>query len=114
MLYNVTDFDTDCVATALLSEIFPSEVALHWKYVDKVRWHKQNSSKKVLLVDFRIINEFCSVVAAKENPLSGIATKSEPELLEAIIKAKKTANHYLTKAAFVCKGLPVRFSHSRT
>lgn len=45
MLYNVTDFDTDCITAAFLSQIIvPSKPTIHWKYIDKVKWHRGDIS----------------------------------------------------------------------
>lgn len=50
---------------------------------------------------------FFLVVAATENGNTRSGTKNEPEILQALSKARKAANQFLTQAACVARGLPV-------
>ncbi|XP_023026934.2 extra spindle pole bodies like 1, separase [Leptinotarsa decemlineata] len=91
MLWEVTDIDTDTLTSDFLSHWIPSEAPIHWKYVDKTKWKK--AEEKIKLVR--------NVTILEDGQLW------EPELLRALVLAKKGLRYNMTKAACVVRGLPV-------
>ncbi|XP_044265442.1 separin isoform X2 [Tribolium madens] len=88
MLWEVTDLDTDILATEFLSYWLPNK-KVHWKHLDKTKWKK---GEKV---------EQCD---------SPSYDSHEPELLKALSAAKKSPqlNFYTTRAGCVARGIPVK------
>lgn len=91
MLWDVTDKATDILSTDFMSYWIPSNASKHWKYVDKEKWKK--GEDKVILSNNQ---------PAFEEHLW------EPDLLLALIWAKKNLPNIMTRAACVARGLPVR------
>ncbi|KAG5897816.1 hypothetical protein JTB14_011816 [Gonioctena quinquepunctata] len=92
MLWEVTDVDTDTLTTDFLSYWIPSKAPVHWKHVDKTKWKK--AEEKI---------EFTRNTTVLEGDKLW-----EPELLKALIMAKKGLSFNMTKAACVVRGLPVK------
>lgn len=92
MLWTVTDIDTDTVTTEFFSRWIKLKAPYHWKSINKTAWQSEAGAIKP--------------TDQKQN----IQTKhlNEPELLRALCKAKKEAKHYITTAACVSRGLPVK------
>ncbi|CAG9858525.1 unnamed protein product [Phyllotreta striolata] len=97
MLWEVTDLNTDCLSTDFMSYFIPSPEAVHWKYLDLKEWKNGKN------IDFSE-NTLNQNGGSKE-----IRDKIwEPDLLLALIKAKNNSKSFLTKAACVTRGLPVK------
>ncbi|GJQ66032.1 hypothetical protein Trydic_g4122 [Trypoxylus dichotomus] len=93
MLWEVTDFDTDTLATEFWSTWLPQGPNLHWKYINKKKW------------------EVTGEVEPNPNVKdSNSHEKHEPELLRALSKARKSAHQYLTQASCVARGIPVKIN----
>lgn len=92
MLWTVTDVDTDTVTTSFLSQWIKSEAPHHWKYINKIAWQTEAGAIKPIDQKQTIKDKYLN----------------EPELLRALCKAKKEARHYITTAACVSRGLPVK------
>ncbi|KAF7280237.1 extra spindle pole bodies like 1, separase [Rhynchophorus ferrugineus] len=91
MLWEVTDIDTDVLTAEFISNWIPSKASIHWSNLDKASWTKGiDSSKFVPIQQFQ----------GRE--------LNNPELLRALCHSKNTAKYYMTKAACVVRGLPVK------
>lgn len=107
MLWTVTDIDTDLVTTEFLSQLIPSTAPIQWKNIDKVQW-KVGESNFPSLYSIYVFNTYFSVVASKK--ATDTSFTGENELLRALCKARKAALNYITGAACVARGLPVKIS----
>lgn len=95
MLWTVTDLDTDTVTTEFLSQWIKSKGQWPWKTVNKTQWHTGEVKP-----------------AQKDSNVKDKQT-NEPELLRALCKARKEARYYITAAACVSRGLPVKIKYNR-
>lgn len=101
MLWTVTDLDTDVVTTEFLSYWLNSKAPYHWKNINKLLWQ----------------TEAGSIMPNLQKQTTKEKIFNEPELLRALCKAKKEATHFITTAACVSRGLPIKIkcklSHSK-
>lgn len=92
MLWTVTDLDTDTVTTEFLSQWIKSKAQCPWKNVNKTQWHAGE---------------------IKPTQKDGRDKQTnEPELLRALCKARKEARYYITAAACVSRGLPIKIKYN--
>lgn len=97
MLWEVTDRDTDLFTTELLSQWLPSQAPRHWKYINKVGWNLGNTT----------------VLAPKHDAsISQPSSDNQPDLLRALNLAKRAPRSYVTRAAPIALGLPVRIGNN--
>ncbi|XP_017776541.1 PREDICTED: separin [Nicrophorus vespilloides] len=94
MLWSVTDTDTDILSTDFLSRWIPSKAKVHWRNLDRKAWE--------LAVETNISN-------LQKNDEK--VTHQVSELLTALVKSKKAANQYITQAACVARGIPVKLKY---
>ncbi|CAG9766473.1 unnamed protein product [Ceutorhynchus assimilis] len=94
MLWPVTDMYTDLLTTEFLSTWLPSSAERGWSKIDKQAWMKTFKIKKL---PSKEIN--ADIVRIEE--------ENNLELLRALSQSKKRTN-YLTKAACVVRGLPIK------
>lgn len=80
------------MTTGFLSRWLASKAQYHWKYINKAAWQSEAGAIKPAVHKQNV----------KDTSLN------EPELLRALCKAKKEAKHYVTTAACVSRGLPVK------
>lgn len=52
MLWEVTDVDTDILATEFWSTWLPNDSKVHWKHIDKKKWESVGESKSCHLSHF--------------------------------------------------------------
>lgn len=95
MLWEVADKCTDDLSTDFMSYWIPSKIQKHWKYVDKQKW--QRKGKTVLSKNSAVLEDDYTW---------------EPDLLRALILAKKNLRSVMTKASCVVRGLPIRIDKS--
>ncbi|XP_024885208.1 separin [Temnothorax curvispinosus] len=88
MLWEVTDADIDKMTTNFMSTWIPSSSKKSWAEVDMDSW----SSGTLKFTKN----------GAKDK------TKMEPEMLRAVAKSKNSCSHYMTAAAIVVRGLPIK------
>ncbi|XP_057339275.1 separin [Microplitis mediator] len=93
MLWEVTDGDTDKMTASFISNWIPSTAPRPWSHVDTERWN--NGELK-----------FKGVVQTCESE-----QLQEPELLRAFAKAKEVCSQYMTSAAAVVRGLPIKLKY---
>ncbi|XP_056637948.1 uncharacterized protein LOC130446007 [Diorhabda sublineata] len=93
MLWEVADKSTDVLSTDFMSFWIPSDAAKHWKYIDKQQWQRGGET-----------------VFSKNLPIFDDDNTWEPDLLRALILAKKNLPSIMTKAACVVRGLPVKIN----
>lgn len=92
MLWEVTDNDTDILTTEFLSLWLPSKAETPWKNIDKKKWESGEEIQPDTKKSFH------------EN----LENDHEPEILRALCKAKKSAKYYITQAACIARGLPLK------
>ncbi|CAH1276827.1 unnamed protein product [Diabrotica balteata] len=90
MLWEVTDKSTDDLTTDFLSYWIPSTAPKYWKFVNKAKWQKDGE------------------LVFKDRPIMEDEITWEPDLLRALILAKKNLTYMMTKAACVARGIPVK------
>ncbi|XP_072381115.1 uncharacterized protein Sse [Diabrotica undecimpunctata] len=90
MLWEVTDKSTDDLTTDFLSYWIPSTAPKYWKFVNKAKWQKNGE------------------LVFKDRPIMEDEITWEPDLLRALILAKKNLTYMMTKAACVARGIPVK------
>ncbi|XP_003487939.2 separin [Bombus impatiens] len=89
MLWEVTDADTDKMTTNFISNWIPSPLNRPWADVD--------------------INMWCAgTLKFLKNRKSSQNVSTESEMLRAIAKSKDICSQYMTAAAIVVRGLPVK------
>nr|XP_034193112.1 separin [Osmia lignaria] len=90
MLWEVTDADIDKMTTNFISNWIPSPLNRPWTDVD--------------------INMWCAgtLKFLKNTPKSTQNVPIEPEMLRAVAKSKNVCSQYMTAAAIVVRGLPVK------
>lgn len=88
MLWEVTDADIDKMTANFMSNWIPSSSEKSWTEVDKDKW---------ISGTLKFIKN-----GAKDKP------EMESEMLRAVAKAKNSCLHYMTAAAIVIRGLPVK------
>ncbi|XP_076756318.1 extra spindle pole bodies like 1, separase [Xylocopa sonorina] len=90
MLWEVTDADTDKMTTNFISNWIPSPLNRPWTDVD--------------------INMWCSgTLKFLQCPQKSIQNAAiEPEMLRAVAKSKDVCSQYMTAAAIVVRGLPIK------
>ncbi|XP_026299547.1 separin isoform X2 [Apis mellifera] len=90
MLWEVTDADTDKMTTNFISNWIPSPLNRPWTDVD--------------------INMWCLGILKflKNSHKSSQNLSIEPEMLRAIAKSKDVCSHYMTAAAIIVRGLPIK------
>ncbi|KAL6266836.1 hypothetical protein P5V15_003665 [Pogonomyrmex californicus] len=91
MLWEVTDVDIDKMTTNFMSNWIPSSSKKSWAEVDIDSW---SSGVGVTLI------------YKKKEEKDKI--KMEPEMLRAVAKSKNSCSHYMTAAAIVIRGLPIK------
>ncbi|XP_060536236.1 uncharacterized protein LOC132708126 [Cylas formicarius] len=92
MLWEVTDLDTDVLTAEFVSRWIPSTAPVHWKYVtNKNEWKKAQKN-----VDFH-----------NETKVNGEGLHN-PELLRALCQSKKCSDYFITRAACVVRGIPMK------
>ncbi|XP_030756726.1 separin [Sitophilus oryzae] len=97
MLWEVTDVDTDVLTVEFISSWVPSKAPIHWANLNKTNWTKGKEKKiNPILTD------------AKENK----EEFNNPELLRALCHSKNSAKYFMTKAACVVRGLPVKIKEN--
>ncbi|XP_028140260.2 uncharacterized protein LOC114334421 [Diabrotica virgifera virgifera] len=90
MLWTVTDKSTDDLTSDFLSYWIPSSAPKHWKLVNNNKWHKEGE------------------LVFQDRPMKEDEPTWEPDLLRALILAKKNLSLLMTKAACVARGIPVK------
>ncbi|KYN09010.1 PREDICTED: separin [Trachymyrmex cornetzi] len=88
MLWEVTDADIDKMTANFISNWIPSSSEKSWTEVDKDKWISGTLK--------------FTKNGAKDKP------EMESEMLRAVAKAKNSCLHYMTAAAIVIRGLPVK------
>ncbi|KOC62271.1 Separin [Habropoda laboriosa] len=90
MLWEVTDADIDRMTTNFISNWIPSPINRSWADVD--------------------INMWCAgTLKFLKNPQKGTENVPiEPEMLRAVAKSKDVCSQYMTAAAIVVRGLPIK------
>lgn len=91
MLWEVTDGDVDRMTASFISNWIPSPAERPWTDVNINKW-----SNGVLKFEDRKTKAPTHV------------TPMEPEMLRAIAKSKEVCSQYMTAAAIVVRGLPIR------
>ncbi|KAI4468246.1 extra spindle poles 1-related [Holotrichia oblita] len=108
MLWEVTDVDTDILATEFWSTWVPNDSKVHWKHIDKKKWESTGESTTYDLAHF-LENMYYVLVESTSNVEGTNSLESnEPELLRVLCKAKKSACQFLTQASCVARGIPVK------
>ncbi|KAK0182022.1 hypothetical protein PV327_000194 [Microctonus hyperodae] len=93
MLWEVTDVDTDKMTTTFISNWIPSKASRPWHDIDLDQWSNGNYIFK----------------AAEPN--AKMAKPMEPEMLRALAEAKEICSQYMTSAAVVTRGLPIKLKY---
>ncbi|KYN05936.1 PREDICTED: separin [Cyphomyrmex costatus] len=88
MLWEITDADIDKMTANFMSNWIPSSVEKSWAEVDKDSW-------------------ISGTLKFTKNGVKD-KTKMESEMLRAVAKAKNSCIHYMTAAAIIVRGLPVK------
>ncbi|KAG5330739.1 ESPL1 protein, partial [Acromyrmex charruanus] len=88
MLWEVTDADIDKMTANFMSNWIPSSSEKSWTEIDKDKW---------ISGTLKFIKN-----GVKDKP------EMESEMLRAVAKAKNSCLHYMTAAAIVIRGLPVK------
>ncbi|XP_066255775.1 uncharacterized protein Sse [Euwallacea similis] len=88
MLWPVTDVSMDLLTTEFISNWVPSAAPIAWTNVEKEPWIRGGGS-----------------FVAVEKPTK---VQNNLELLRAISYCKRNTSHYMTKAACVVRGLPIK------
>ncbi|KAL0124988.1 hypothetical protein PUN28_004256 [Cardiocondyla obscurior] len=87
-LWEITDVDIDKMSTNFMSNWIPSSSEKSWSEVDIDSW----SSGTLKFTNSRAKSE----------------TKMESEMLRAMAKSKNSCSHFMTAAAVVVRGLPIK------
>ncbi|XP_011867802.1 PREDICTED: separin [Vollenhovia emeryi] len=88
MLWEVTDVDIDKMTTNFLSNWIPSFSEKSWAEIDMDSW--------------------CHGVLKFTKTGAKDKTNMEPEMLRAVAKSKSSCSQYMTAAAIVVRGLPIK------
>nr|XP_033342266.1 separin isoform X1 [Megalopta genalis] len=90
MLWEVTDADTDKMTANFISSWIPSLTSSSWADVD--------------------INLWCQGIfqLVKNSRSNTTSLSPEPEMLRAVAKSKNVCSQYMTAAAIVVRGLPIK------
>ncbi|XP_034944251.1 LOW QUALITY PROTEIN: separin [Chelonus insularis] len=93
MLWEVTDGDTDKMTVSFMSTWIPSSAPRPWTCVDLELWCQGTMKFK------------------KPSEITEKTPSYEPELLRAFAQAKECCTQYMTAAAAVVRGLPVKLKY---
>ncbi|XP_071627742.1 uncharacterized protein Sse isoform X2 [Temnothorax longispinosus] len=89
MLWEVTDADIDKMTTNFMSTWIPSSSKKSWAEVDMDSWSS-------------------GTLKFTKNGAKDKTKMYEPEMLRAVAKSKNSCSHYMTAAAIVVRGLPIK------
>ncbi|THK33172.1 separin isoform X1 [Diachasma alloeum] len=97
MNWEVTDLDTDRMTSCFISTWIPSKAEKSWNYIDFEKWSNGTLEFKSNLERGK-----------KEQFNDTTSPFFEPEMLRAVAISKKVCLQFMTKAAIVVRGLPVK------
>ncbi|XP_014216044.1 separin [Copidosoma floridanum] len=91
MLWEVTDGDIDRMTAEFMSKWIPSKVKKPWSDVDKVSWNRG-------LIEY----------TNKDKKLTRTIIENEQDMLLAVAISKDVCKQFMTSAAIVMRGLPIK------
>ncbi|XP_046741306.1 separin isoform X2 [Diprion similis] len=101
MLWEVTDFDVDRLTANFIGNWIPSPAPRPWSEVKINEW----SNGILEFKNMDLENGISTMSLSESRPCQ---TSVEPEMLRALAKYRGSCTHYMTMAAVVIRGLPIR------